>query len=146
MNNGNTVAETDTSNNCGPWAYVTVSGAGLPDLTVSAGPTPTTATHGVATTIQGVVQNIGNATASGSWQNFFQFLDVNHNCTQPNFCAAIYTNTGPLAAGASVGTSGTYTFPVAGTYTTRLCVNNGNTVAESSTANNCGPWSYVTVN
>jgi len=115
----------------------------LPDLTVTAAPTPATATTGVATTLQGTVQNIGIVTGT-SFVNLFQILDVNDNCTPP-YCGSANSAPMTLGSGASAATSATFTFPVAGTYHLRLCADTPDVVGDPNSVNNCGPSRSVTV-
>ncbi len=119
-------------------ATVTVLAA-LPDLTTGA-VTPTTATVGTPTTLT-VTNSNSSASPAAAFPTLFQVQETGA------LVSSSY-NSG-LTAGATSPASVSYTFPSAGTYTVRACSNNNaswiNIISESNYANNCGPWTPVTV-
>lgn len=127
----------------GPPTSSSFTCSGSPDLSAGA-TTPTTAIAGVASTLSSTVSNTGNATAT-NFPNVFQVADATLSST----IAMVSAQTHTLGTGGSTGVSASYTFPSATTYQIRACANYntvwGGSVAESSTANNCGGWTVVTV-
>jgi hypothetical protein len=143
------VVESSTSNNCGSWTAVSVSAAPIADLIASSSPVPTTATVGTPVKFAATVKNQGTGATTGAFPDLFQ---VGTGMSGGNLTGTV-TNVGTdssapsLAAGTSETStmdtpSAGYTFASAGTYYVRMCVNTTNnstfSVAESSTANNCG--------
>jgi hypothetical protein len=136
------VAESNFGNNCGSWTAITVSAPPQPDLTAGL-VTPTTAIAGSPVILFGTATNIGNATA-GSFPIGFQ--------VQGPATAYVLSGFGPaLAQTAQWQGSASHTFPTAGTYQVRACVNQSGPPSwfayaiESNYGNNCGSWSDVTV-
>jgi CARDB len=119
-------------------ATVSVTSA-LPDLTAGS-ITPTTASAGALTTLSTNTTNSG-PTAAGAFPTLFQVQET--GAVVPSS----YNN--GLAQGASAPATASYTFPSAGTYNVRACANNNaswiNIISESNYANNCGPWTPITV-
>ncbi|HYE23001.1 MAG TPA: CARDB domain-containing protein [Candidatus Paceibacterota bacterium] len=109
------------------------------DLTAGA-VTPTTATAGSAITLRANASNIGTA-ASGSFPVLFQVLETGARFNS-SYLAAI-------AAGGSREGTASHTFSDEGTYSVRACANYNtswaNITAEGNYANNCGPWTTITV-
>jgi len=95
---------------------------------------------GSSASLSSIATNIGNGT-SGSFPMLFQVSETG-GLTQSSYIAA-------LASGATGSGSASYTFPSAGTYSVRACANYNTSWAavttESNYANNCGPWTTVTV-
>jgi hypothetical protein len=113
--------------------------ATMPDLTAGA-PNSTTGTAGNPVTLTGSVSNIGTGPAGG-FSSIFQVQ---------NGTLTDATYTGSLAAGAGPSPlTGSYTFPSAGTYNVRTCVDADTswtgTVAESNENNNCSGWTPITI-
>ncbi|HEY0948534.1 MAG TPA: CARDB domain-containing protein [Candidatus Paceibacterota bacterium] len=95
---------------------------------------------GVSATLSADVTNVGPAT-SGSFPILFQVSETGA-LAQSGYLAA-------LGSGASRSGSASYTFPAAGTYQVRACANYNTSwtaiTTESNYANNCGPWTTITV-
>lgn len=102
--------------------------------------TPTSATAGSVTMLSATALNIGSA-SSGSFPLLFQVSETGALVNSSYLTS--------IAANGSNSGSANYTFPSAGTYTVRACANYNTSwtaiVAESNYANNCGPWTTVTV-
>jgi PKD domain/CARDB len=117
-----------------------VTAAPLPPNLTAGSVTPTTATAGIPVTLSATASNIGTG-ISGSFPVLFQ-VQSPANLTQSPYI-------GPVAAGAGAPASVSQTFATAGTYQVRACANNNtswtNIVTESNYADNCGPWTPVTV-
>lgn len=130
---------TCTNANGSGTAQATVSVVSLPDLTAGA-ITPTTATAGTPTALSATVSNTGPAAAAAS-PTLFQVQETSALISSPY-------NSG-IASSGTAPSSASYTFPSSGTYTVRACANNTsswlNIITESNTANNCGPWTLVSV-
>ena len=118
----------------------------LPDLTASA-VAPATATAGTATTFSATISN-ANAATGVQFKNLFQRANDANGTGATDIITTAFT--GPLTAGASLVASGSYTFSTAGTFYMRACADKdwsggAGWVVESNEANNCGPWTAVTV-
>jgi hypothetical protein len=124
-------------------ATMNVTCNGQPDLTVTAAPTPTTATKGVPVTFAATAKNIGVATAYAN-----PYIPTMFQVSDGHLIGGATINN--VAANATAPfTSWAYTFSSAGTYQVRACADIGasweTAVAESNEDNNCGPWADVTV-
>src|SRR3990167_1994191 len=118
----------------------------LPDLPASA-VAPATATAGTATTFSATISN-ANAATGVQFKNLFQRANDANGTGATDIITTAFT--GPLTAGASLVASGSYTFSTAGTFYMRACADKdwsggAGWVVESNEANNCGPWTAVTV-
>ncbi|HEY1042221.1 MAG TPA: CARDB domain-containing protein, partial [Candidatus Paceibacterota bacterium] len=95
---------------------------------------------GVSATLSANATNVGPGT-SGAFPILFQVSETGA-LAQSGYLAA-------LSSGASGSGSASYTFPSAGTYQVRACANYNTSwtaiTTESNYANNCGPWTNVTV-
>ena len=123
---------------------LSVGPAPAADLTAGATSVPA-ATAGTPVTFSANASNIGTG-ASGSFPTRFQVANQAITSTVGNTSSGYIT----LAAGASQGRTAPYTFASAGTYNVRACANqtndgSTNIVTESNYANNCGPWTQVSV-
>lgn len=133
----NVHTESNYANNCSGWQYLTV-GALTPDLTAGA-ISPTTATRGQAQTVSGTVTNIGNAAAGVTTGYFELTAPAAKNSTTASVSIPA------LSAGVSGSGGFSYSFPTSGTYSVRLCADWLGQVTESNEANNCGPWTDISV-
>ncbi len=116
----------------------------LPDLTAG-GVTPLTATMNVPVVLSALVMNPGNGTNAptpAGFNNFFQLNGVTNIGV---------TSTPILLGGASRRLGITHTFPTAGNYTVRLCVDKSSAsdlglISEGlGENNNCGPATPIEV-
>lgn len=118
---------------------VTVTQGPQADLTAGT-VTPTSATAGTPVTLSATAGNTGNG-ASGAFPMLFQVQE-----TSALFNSGYLAG---LASGASAQGSASYTFPSVGSYQVRACANFNTAwtaiTTESNYANNCGPWTTVTV-
>jgi hypothetical protein len=118
-----------------------------PDLTTDTA-FPTTAMQGTSVSLSATVRNQGDASTGSSFNNFIQVATAaNGGGTITDLSSASMST---LAAGASAGTSQSYTFTAMGTYSLRACSDKSNrsssgTIDESNEGNNCGAWTNVTV-
>src|SRR5262249_363434 len=93
--------------------------------------------------------NGGTASTVTSYPYFFQVANASNGGGTVTDMSGWTMS--PLAAGDSdIGSMGYYAFPTAGNWSYRACANkiDRNTfgsVVESNTANNCSPWTNITV-
>lgn len=108
--------------------------------------TPTTATQGTSVTLSSLITNAGTLLTPTGFTNLFQIdSDADHNAV-----TTTSTDTSPALAPSAGDTSQvSYTFPTVGTWYVRACADSNaswvSTITESNEADNCGPWTAVTV-
>jgi|GEM_PF-877672 len=139
-----TNAESNEGNNCDAFSSVTVTAADLTGVTGG----PASGTVGSPVTLSGTITNNGNGTAPGH----SSVIQICGNGTDAS-CTTVQANTqvavGALTASQSAPVSTQFTFLASGTngYSYRVCADNWSpTVTESNEGNNCGAWSYVSIN
>lgn len=125
----------------GPTVDVTPSA--MPDLVIATDLAPTR-TIGMGTaTFSVTMRNVGTASAAGSFANIVKVdNDANHATVNTTINAQSYSNVG---AGVARTISASHNFATPGTYYVSVCIDSGNTIAESNESNNCGIWQTVTV-
>ncbi len=140
-----TITEGNEGNNCGAWTAVTVTGPAGINLTPSA-TTPTTAVAGTPVTLSSTVTNSGSASTGTTFTNVF------HTAVTSAGAGLVVagTATNPVRPGGTSGaTTLSYTFPSAGTFYTRVCVDNNasyvGTITETNEGDNCSAWTAITV-
>lgn len=140
-----TLAETNESNNCGPWTDIVVTNTPQPDLVASA-ISPSSAEKDNAVTLSSTIQNQGATATGGSFTNLFQIdNDSNHNSI-----VTTRTDSSPNLTPSGTDTSQvSYTFGTVGDWYVRACADNdaawAGSVTESNEGNNCGEWTTVAV-
>jgi len=144
------VAESNEADNCvaSPGAIVTV---GRPDLTateLTTNPPAPARTPGTTFSVSDTVQNVGPVGAGSSATRYYLSLDAVKSAGD----ILLTGSRGVPALGPGTSNSGSITVTIPGptplgTYFLLACADNGNTVAETTEANNCiaTPGAIVTV-
>ncbi len=134
-------------------ASVTVTVTPATGIELSAGAiSPTTVTGGVPSLISASISNLGTVGTSGGFTNLFQYSNADAGAL-PAYDIGTYVRPGPLAASSNFSATLSYTFPAVTSPSylyVRACADkssgtNTGTVAETNEANNCGPWTYITI-
>ncbi len=144
------VTESDENNNCSNWVLfpVTPSGGSGPDLTAGSA-SPTTATGSVGQTYTASISNIGTTTTGAPFSYFWQRASA--AAGGGTIISLAFSNMSALTTGSSAtATSPSISFGV-GTRSVRVCADFtgpgvGAAITETNEANNCGPWTDITVN
>ncbi|MES2668180.1 MAG: CARDB domain-containing protein [Patescibacteria group bacterium] len=123
-----------------PESYGAFTCTGQAELSASS-VTPTSAVAGSATIFSSTIANTGTASA-GATQTRFQSATSAGGAGAATISDAA---TATIAAGANRVVTASYTPASAGTIWIRACADNAGAVAEGNEANNCSPWTAVTV-
>ena len=140
---GNSVKESDETNNWSSVQTITVAGA---DLTMSAITVPSTGYAGGTVTASNTVSAASTGGNAGSFTIYF-YLSADTTVTTSDTYVG-YRNISSLAAGASSSADTTLTLPtnISGTYYIAAIADVGNSVKESDETNNWSETKAISVN